>query len=313
MSNLTSNGHILWWNENIFLLFAGIFAPPALIGNTLYIVIIITRNLRNKSIYRYLAAVLLADSLVTVAFVLETIKKYLSDLLTEDLYLHIYCRVFYVLLFGCGNISSWLLVAVTVDRYMCITYPTKFNFISKSSTVNIILFCITAFFVILECQFVYLFGSVQKLDNSTLVCVPRNNFSAEYIQKYLSYPEIFFYSILPSSILIVLNSLMIKNLAVTLKNRGSMMSSVVKENKKHRRLVNLLLTGKFFLFLSSSFIKIINCITIILISTVFFFISFSINCVYYSNATWKFNNVLRGFIGELFGEESQTCSFNKIC
>ncbi len=93
-----------------------------ILGNTLSFVVLTSRALRRVSTYNYLAVLSVADSLVLL---IGLLPRWLAMAVGgDDIRDHslLICRVSYALSMTVSDYAVWLLVAVTVDRYVAVVH-----------------------------------------------------------------------------------------------------------------------------------------------------------------------------------------------
>ena len=99
-----------------------IYAPPVVlllgtVGNLLSFVILMTKSMRTFSTYLYLAVLSLTDILVLYAGLL---RAWVGDLSAYDVknYSDWSCKFINVIGYTVSDYSVWLIIAVTIERYV---------------------------------------------------------------------------------------------------------------------------------------------------------------------------------------------------
>ena len=122
--------------------YAYIIAGLGIMANMLALVVLLQPSMRRRSTYAYLAVLAVSDSVVLASSITDILigEKILlprqTIVLISDT-LRMYCR----------QCSAWLLVAVTVDRYIVVSHPLRARRMCKRTTaykVIIVLFVILA-------------------------------------------------------------------------------------------------------------------------------------------------------------------------
>ena len=104
-----------------------LYVPPVLlvmglVGNLLSFVVLMMPSMRRMSIYRYLAALSVTDTLV-LSFGLPAMLMKALDSSYVWHSIDWMCRAEHVLTYTFSDYSVWLIIAVTVDRYVAVCHP----------------------------------------------------------------------------------------------------------------------------------------------------------------------------------------------
>ncbi|ESO90968.1 hypothetical protein LOTGIDRAFT_122346, partial [Lottia gigantea] len=108
-----------------------LYVPPILIilgtfGNLFSFIILRRRPMLKVSTYFYLASLAIADSLVLYIGLLRMWINELTGIDAQDL-TNWLCKLTCVLGYVCSDFSVWLIIAVTVERYIVVCHPFKAN------------------------------------------------------------------------------------------------------------------------------------------------------------------------------------------
>lgn len=120
-----------------------------LIGNILCFKIYSSSPLRKHSVSLFFRVIAIVDSIMLVdAFLIFMTQKYAFSLIRVH---DIFCRFKDYFFYATGPITPWLMVVISIERFLSISYPKKFDFLFKRS-FQIAIICII-------CVFNYLFYS----------------------------------------------------------------------------------------------------------------------------------------------------------
>ena len=98
-----------------------VFIPVALVGNTLSFLIMVKQNSRKMSTCIYMAAISINDNLM----IYMNCHDYLAVVVQIHKWYHFECKFLaFVALFALQN-STFLVVAMTIDKYIAIKWPHK--------------------------------------------------------------------------------------------------------------------------------------------------------------------------------------------
>lgn len=94
------------------------------IGNMVSVIVFFRSKLRLQSTSQYLSALALADTL----FLWQLLPPWLKAVGASTLFSrHGFCQLFVYLSYVSCNVSSWLVVAFTIERFVAVVYPLKRN------------------------------------------------------------------------------------------------------------------------------------------------------------------------------------------
>ena len=124
-----------------------------IIGNFLCFRIFTSTKLNKYPISIYFRAISIFDSLMLV----HGVHFYIKDNSDFDMR-HvngILCKIWPYFLYSTGPISGWLMVIVSLDRFVCIVFPRRFPHIHKTSIQIAIIFSIVVYNFILYSSMVW--------------------------------------------------------------------------------------------------------------------------------------------------------------
>lgn len=214
------------------------------IGNILSFIIWMKRRLRRTSTFFYLAMLAVSDTVFLIISGLKTWVRIWSyvELLHVSI---ISCKVITFIVHSSLHISAWLIVAVTIERFLAVWFPLRANGMCSFRRVKIVTMSIVVVFLLLNSHFFWTAELVSTdnpespdqlecTTNTTKVCV------------YFPWFNIIIFSVIPSVLVLILNLLIIFCL---LKHRETLKCAMTKNDQHmqsiHRRLAVILLTISF--------------------------------------------------------------------
>ncbi|XP_071143983.1 probable G-protein coupled receptor 139 [Mytilus edulis] len=195
------------------------------VGNTLSLLVFLTRNMRRLPASLYLAAISCADLMALLSYVLiEWLRRGLPTAFGSSAPLFLErdgtCHVILFLIYNFRFLSSWLVVCFTVERYIGVCHPLKRRRnISDTSSSRRVIAVVIVISVCVALFRPWLNKEINIGPNKVPWCVRRN----EYRLVSFVYDCIFCVSItfIPFFIITCLNALIIRKL--------------IRRNKHHRR------------------------------------------------------------------------------
>ncbi|CAH1775163.1 unnamed protein product [Owenia fusiformis] len=106
----------------VWLIWSPISLTLGTLGNILAFIVMRRKNIRGSSSSVYFASISIADTLVLFAGIIPT---WVGELTTVFVFLlnQWTCKVFFFSLFSFADIAIWLLVGVTLDRFVAVCFP----------------------------------------------------------------------------------------------------------------------------------------------------------------------------------------------
>ncbi|XP_069138625.1 thyrotropin-releasing hormone receptor-like [Argopecten irradians] len=229
---------LITWGFPI-IIFIGTF------GNVLSFIIMMRREMRQTPTFFYLATLAVAD---TVVLYLSALKTWIRIMTGFEL-LHMStaaCKTFIFTIHFSLHLSAWLIVAVTIERFLAVWFPLRANRMCSLSRAKFVTFMIVLTFVLVN---VYLFWTAELLldpsrpPGSQAICAA---YAYEnFVCNVFPWVNLLLYSFLPFGILLVFNSLIVVSLV---RNKG-IFSNMTKDDRiaryRHRRLAFTLLVISF--------------------------------------------------------------------
>lgn len=210
------------------------------IGNTLSVVILTRRQFRRVATYTYLTAVSAADTLVLIFGLL---RQWLSEITDIDptVYADWTCKTIMVLNYSFSVYSVWLLIAVTVERYLVVSRPLRVQGqCTRRRAVVVIVFLLFVAMAInvhfawtlrVEMQAIEVYNGSNATDLVRQCNAPQElDFAVNVVWPWI---DLFVYLLVPFVIIVVLNSIIIYKVVDARRRRGGM-SGTCRSTGSHR-------------------------------------------------------------------------------
>lgn len=203
-----------------------LYMPPIILvigifGN-IFAFIILRQSMSRISTYFYLAILALADLIVLIFGLLRLWVKELTDVDLRD-QSEWTCKVIITVLYTCSIFSVWLIVAVTVERYIAVCHPLQASIlcsVQRAKAVTIVIFVVL---LAIHSHFLWTVGLSYTVFNTSSVatCEGLPQFSV-LVHTVWPWVDSVLYSLLPSLILFILNCLIIRQVYVARKCRSQL-------------------------------------------------------------------------------------------
>lgn len=240
-----------------------LYVPPVLLiigtfGN-LFSFCILIRNAKNASTYSYLSVLAITDLLVLYSGLFRVwIGQFMIQLETINNFM---CKTVIFLGYVSSDTSVWLIVAMTIERAIVVTFPLKAHTICNTRHARWGIISIVGLFIFINCHFLWSVELVHFTFNSTVIskCHPTDGY-IRLNEDIWPWVDAVIYSFLPSFIILVLNSLIILNV-ISARNARKRLRQQSKlflrngQNSNHRshgemsRKITLMLLTVSFTFL----------------------------------------------------------------
>ena len=216
-------------------------------GNIFSVFIMRQRSMIRMSAYVYLIHLAVADSMVLY---IGLLRLWISELTGMDIRNQTawLCKLVIFSGYVSSNLSVWLIIAVTVERYIVVCHPLKVNKFCTVPRAKRVVLGLLALFVVIHVHFFWTV-TLNQLDLNGVdkhYCGSRKNF--HYLVS-VAWPWIdaIFYSFLPFVAILVFNTLIIRRI-ITL-SRGAMKMQSAQSNLLQVRIFIGFLCFPFFFFL----------------------------------------------------------------
>ncbi|XP_053398419.1 G-protein coupled receptor daf-37-like [Mercenaria mercenaria] len=191
--------------------------PPFLIvfgttGNTITIIVLLQKRLRNSPTSIFLATLAMSDILALTTGLLRQWIKYTFDVdIREDLTVS-GCKFHWFIVYVVTQFSSWMLICVTVERVISTFMPHKRRVFCKMRFASITVCAILCFLVSLNAHYLFGYGNlVRNVDNETELerCMPTTDSYAHFIIYSWTWIDLCVFYLIPMLVMIIGNSMII--------------------------------------------------------------------------------------------------------
>ena len=211
-----------WYRHSRLLLY---YIPPFLLfigflGNALSFAVLMRRSMRRVSAYNYLAALSVADSLVLFVGLLRLWVGQVqgSDLKDSG---DLACKLINVVNYTVSDYSVWLLVAVTVERYIVTAHALQANRMCTPSRARRVMAGLLAVIFLVNA---HLFYTLEVREGQAVRCGSKRNWEL-LVDRILPWLDAVLYSILPSLLMLALNVAIIRQVSRSVRNRNQLASN----------------------------------------------------------------------------------------
>ncbi|CAF0955573.1 unnamed protein product [Brachionus calyciflorus] len=259
--SISDNREIYKFYENLGNKMTAILAPILLIiggvGNPLCIIILLKGKRKNPTVI-YLCILAFFDFLVLYTGLL---RQYINETWNYDIrnFSNVFCKLHIFMTYTFMQISSYILVSVTLNRFTIIFNRTVFckqkqitstriNEKDSNKSVYLIVFIISVLVSLWNFPFLYFYDIIQqpnKKNNYLSDCTIDKESNNEYYifrTKYYGKLHLYIFIVVPCFILFVLNLLIIKKIMYSSKNLKLNNKEAKKKDKKRTALSIMLVS-----------------------------------------------------------------------
>lgn len=179
-------------------------------GNVMTIVVISTMTShKSSSLDSFYCALAVSDLCVVLA---GPLPKTIADFFDYDMYkAHVVpCKVLHYSYNAAGAISAWLLVALTTQRTLSVTWPHRVSSACTTGRIRLVIAAVVAVFGLLYSHILYGVGIVSS-GRCDVISASYNDFLTSFAKV-----DLVLFSWLPFLVLAVTNTIMIRRLRETL-------------------------------------------------------------------------------------------------
>jgi hypothetical protein len=214
-----------------FYLFPFIFTIGT-VCNILTFIVMRRKRMRHQSTYFYMAVLAIADELVLICGCLN-FWVYIYTTKTLLIVSALLCKIISVGLYATFHFSVWMVVTMTIERFIAVSYPLQASSWCTVKRAKIATIIIA--FLILCINFHFLFThTLVKVSEVPIGCKPIQPFEA-FVEKIWPWIDASVYSVVPFSLLIVFNILIVHNLIKATKKIDKINKSNLKSQKNRSR------------------------------------------------------------------------------
>lgn len=211
------------------------------IGNIFSFIIMLQREMRQTSTFFYLAVLAVADTIVLFMSAFKTWIRLWSGFAM----LHISdasCKIFMFLTYFSLHLSAWLIVAVTVERFIVVWFPLRASSICSTKRAKLTSLALAMGLFLLNAHLFWTADLVTDPRSESKQCAMMQNNRLLY-KDVIPWVHLTLYSFLPFVSLLVFNVLIIVSL---IKHRQIILSELTRADRRtrynHRRLAITLLS-----------------------------------------------------------------------
>lgn len=210
-------------------------------GNVMSFLIMVQREMRQTSTFFYLATLAVAD---TVVLYISAFKTWIMVLTGFEL-LHqgpAACKLSIFTTQFCVHFSAWLIVAVTVERFLAVWFPLRATTMCNLARAKFVTVMIAMIFILINSH-IFWTAKLHTFRNGQVKCVP---YAYENIVcKVFPWIYLVLYSFLPVLVLLLFNSLIIVNLIKSKPLFQAMTKNDQQARCDHQKLAVCLLVISF--------------------------------------------------------------------
>ncbi len=224
------------------------------VGNCVSFIVLMRRRLRNTSAYVYLAGLACADNGVLL---LSAFKTWIRAVFKWEL-LHVSdagCKIIMCLFLVSLHLSAWLIVAMTTDRFVVVWLPFKSSILCNGKRAKVTTACLVIVMIIYNLHVFWTLGLRSYNGGKITACGPSHE--DYFMTEIFPYLKLVSYSILPFTIVLILNLCIIWRLWST---RQSLTEKTVRteagcpsRRSQNRITVMLLTVSCLWLLLTAPF------------------------------------------------------------
>ncbi|KAL8582417.1 hypothetical protein ACOMHN_057644 [Nucella lapillus] len=201
-----------------------LYVPPVLIvlgtlGNVFSFIILRRRAMVKVSSYHYLASLAVADSLVLYIGLLRLWLAEVTGTAFHDGSQWL-CKVTVSLSYTASDLSVWLIIAVTVERYIVVCFPLKASRMITTARAKKVILALVALMLVLNLHFFWTVRVVERpLDGRAVgkcQAAPRHQ---HLVNEVWPWVDACIYSFLPFLAILVLNVLIIREVVQARQHR----------------------------------------------------------------------------------------------
>ena len=207
----------------------------------------------------YFRALAVSDLCLLYSGLLRNWIKYFFQLEIRDTHSAV-CKLHIWVVYATGMISAWLLVAVTSQRALCVVWPHRIGVMCNRRTASVTIAVIVVSSCLLNAHNLYGYDLRYSEDNDSYYCDYLNKEYEYFARGYWPWVDLVLTSLLPFSLLIGSNSLLMWKVASSIRSVKKLTSATngavgdaVTQRKKMSTSLNLTLIclSAMFLLLTS--------------------------------------------------------------
>ena len=191
-----------------FLLSVWMYSPPILItigtlGNCITLIVLTNRKCKKSSFTVYLTALAIVDTLILYNFPLNTWLKYVFNFAYET-YNIILCKGLAFTSYLLPQISSWMIVVLTMERALCTYSPIKYKNLCRPKRGLTVVGAIISLLAAFDSHMLYGM-SLTKTENFTVCTFVDETYAKFYFNAFV-WMDFSAYFLLPFVLIVCANS-----------------------------------------------------------------------------------------------------------
>lgn len=200
------------------------------IGNSMTIVIMTRRRMRSSTNF-YLAALASIDMMYLIFIFILSLKHYPDADHSTFYYYWVFYPFSLMIVDGCSNISVWLTVTFTFERFIVVTHPIRGKVICTEARAKKVILAvfIICFTYVLPTPFEWIIvEKLSPIDNSTRIDVRYSDFGRNKTYKTIYYwTTSVLFTFLPLTLLAFFNAFLIRSVQLSRRARSEMTQSKI--------------------------------------------------------------------------------------
>ena len=199
-----------------------IFIVLGTIGNILSFLVLVRPAMRKVSTYNYLAVLSVADTLVLY---IGLLRMWIGELTGYDLQDHSdwACKVINVMGYTVSDYSVWLIISVTVERYIAVVWPLKTHSMCNGRRALRVVLGILLLLFLINAHFFWTTEIVyQKVDGEVVPECDDGEGYRTLVHDIWPWVDAFIYSFVPFVVITILNSMIIWRVMQAKRERHQM-------------------------------------------------------------------------------------------
>ena len=229
-----------WISHNVppILLFVGVA------GNMLSLAVLLRPAMRRLSTYAILAALCVADSMALILGCLPITLEHTTDYVLHDRQ-EWACKLNHYLHYVFIHYSSWLLVAVTVERYIAVAHPLKAQVLCSRHRSYKMMAFLMLFFCVVNLHVFWTFTLSQNAQRSQCTASPEHE---SFIDGPWQWIETGLYAFIPFVTILTFNILIIQQVCHAKRQRCHLVINgqrMASSDDTDRRMTLMLLSITF--------------------------------------------------------------------
>ncbi|XP_013088058.2 G-protein coupled estrogen receptor 1-like [Biomphalaria glabrata] len=207
------------------------------VANILALVVML--GLLKLTICNYMAALAVADLSVVLG---PALIRWMQNVSHDPRALNSYlCRFLNIQSYWSFSLSAWLLVAMTIDRYIAITFPLKALVWSTPRRARFVIAALMLLMFLINMHFFFTAVVVKRRDDQQYGCVFYDPYK-QFIEDVWPWLDATVYSFIPFSCLLVFNYLIIRSQKRSAKAFSSLKGFVKNHKSRSPTRINQKLT-----------------------------------------------------------------------